>query len=223
MLELLVWLTRQPICFYVTPHNVEMIGKKSFLTLFLGVFLGATLAGYSLSRLFPYTFHGTILQAPSVAPEFTLTDHTGQPVSLSHFHGKLVVLFFGYTQCPDVCPTTLGVLAQALNLLGKKAADVQVLFVSVDPARDTPERISEYVTHFNPNFLGITGSPEEIAQTASLYGVYYEIQDEESPDIYWIDHTASMMVIDRDGHLKLVLPFGVTAEDVAADLRILLK
>ncbi len=202
---------------------VTVIGKQGFFTLFLGVFLGAAVAGYSLPRLLPYTFHGVILQAPSAAPEFTLTGHTGQPVSVSDFQGKLVVLFFGYTQCPDVCPMTLGVVTQALKLMGKQAAEIQVLFVSVDPARDTPERLSEYITHFNPNFLGLTGNPEEIAQTASLYGVYYEIQDEEAPNVYWIDHTASMMVIDRDGRLKLVLPFGVTAEDVAADLRMLLK
>lgn len=202
---------------------VKMIGTRGFLTLFFGIFLGAALAGYSLPRLLPYTFHGVILQAPSAAPEFTLTDHTGQPVNLSDFQGKLVVLFFGYTQCPDVCPMTMGVVAQAFERLGKQADEIQVLFISVDPARDTLERLSEYVTHFNPNFLGITGSPEALAQTASLYGVYYEIQDEEAPDVYWIDHTASMMVIDRDGRLKLVLPFGVTAEDVAADLRMLLK
>ncbi|GAB4579750.1 MAG: SCO family protein [Anaerolineales bacterium] len=199
------------------------MSKKNIFFLAVGVFLGAALAGYGLPRLFPYTFHGMVLQAPEPAPEFALTDQYHQPVSLKRFEGKLVILFFGYTSCPDVCPATLGVLSQAMQLLGQEAEAVQVLYISVDPARDTPERLAEYVTHFNPNFLGVTGTPEEIAQTAALYGVYYEIQEKEAEEIYWIDHTASLMVIDQQGRLKLVLPFGVSAEEVAADLRRLLR
>ncbi|HNB53416.1 MAG TPA: SCO family protein [Anaerolineales bacterium] len=163
------------------------------------------------------------MQAPELAPNFSLTDYTGSPTSLKRFDGKLIILYFGYTNCPDVCPASLGVLSQALKLLGKKADKVQVLFITVDPARDTAERLVTYLTHFNPNFIGLTGSPEEIAQVASLYGVYFEAQPSESKGIYWMDHTASTMVIDQEGRLKLVWPFGVTAEDVASDLRMLLK
>lgn len=200
-----------------------MISKKNFFILTIGVFLGAVLAGFLLTRFFPYTFHGVILQAPEQAPEFSLTDYTGTPTTLKRFDGKIVILYFGYTNCPDVCPASLGVLSQALKLLGKKADKVQVLFITVDPARDTAERLVTYLTHFNPNFIGLTGSLEEIAQVAALYGVYFEAQPSESEGIYWMDHTASTMVIDEEGRLKLVWPFGVTAEDVASDLRMLLK
>ncbi len=199
------------------------MSRKNLFILTVGVFLGATLAGFLLTRLFPYAFHGVILQAPELAPNFSLTDYTGSPTSLKRFDGKLIILYFGYTNCPDVCPASLGVLSQALKLLGKKADKVQVLFITVDPARDTAERLVTYLTHFNPNFIGLTGSPEEIAQVASLYGVYFEAQPSESKGIYWMDHTASTMVIDQEGRLKLVWPFGVTAEDVASDLRMLLK
>ena len=195
---------------------------KTILLLSVGVFCGAALAGIALPRLFPYTFHGTILQAPDTAPDFSLTTHTGQPASLRDFRGKLVVMFFGYTHCPDVCPATLGVTAKAMDLLGKKAEDIQVLFITVDPERDTPERLTEYITYFDPNFTGLTGTPEEIAQVAALYGVYYARQAAEGEG-YWLDHTASTLVIDRTGRLKLILPFGTSAEDMAADLRMLLK
>jgi len=199
------------------------MSKKSILLLTIGIFLGATIAGFTLTRLFPYTFHGTILQAPDTAPDFTLTAHTGQSASLRDFRGKLVIMFFGYTHCPDVCPATLGVTAKAMDLLGKKAEDVQVLFISFDPERDTPEKLAEYVTYFHPEFTGLTGTPEQIAQVAALYGVYYAKQDADSENDYWMDHTASILIIDRTGHLKLILPFGVNAKDMAADLRMLLK
>ena len=199
------------------------MNKKSILFLSIGIFLGAALAGFSLPRLFPYTFHGMILQAPEPAPAFTLTGNTGEPVSLNQYQGQLVILFFGYTNCPDVCPATMGTIANALTTLGEKAKEVQVLFITVDPARDTPERLTEYVTHFSPYITGLTGTSEQIAQTAALYGVYFEKQDGDSSNVYWMDHTASVMVIDQIGRLKLVFPFGVPAEDMAADLRMLLK
>ena len=199
------------------------MSKKNILILTIGIILGAALAGITLPRLFPYTFHGTILQAPDTAPDFSLTTHTGQSANLGDFRGKLVVMFFGYTHCPDVCPATLGVTAKAIDLLGKKAEDVQVLFISIDPVRDTPEKLAEYVTYFHSEFTGLTGTPEEIAQVAALYGVYYAKQEGASESEYWMDHTASVLTIDRTGHLKLILPFGVTAEDMAADLRMLMK
>ncbi|MCB9133899.1 MAG: SCO family protein [Anaerolineales bacterium] len=199
------------------------MSKKNLFLLTIGIFFGSALAGYTLQRFFPYTFHGLVLQEPKAAPEFLLTDHNGQLAKLSRFQGKIVILFFGYTNCPDVCPTTLSTLAKALSRLGKKASDVQVLFVSVDPTRDTQEQLAAYVTQFDPDFLGLTGNPGAIAQTAADYGIYYEVQPGESEDVYWIDHTSTIMVIDPRGRLRLVLPFGVSAEDVAADLQRLLK
>ena len=166
--------------------------------LLLGAFLIVGLVGWwGLPRLRPHVFHGMVMQSPDPAPDFTLTAHTGQPVSLSDFRGKLVLLYFGYTFCPDVCPTTLVELAKAVNLLGRKAEQVQVVMISVDPARDTPEKLAEYVTHFHPSFLGMTGTPDEIAAVAALYGIFYEKQEGTEATGYLVDHTATVTVISR--------------------------
>lgn len=176
-----------------------------------------------LSACAPYEFHGTILQSSTEAANFTLMSSNGQRVSLDDFRGKLVVLYFGYTFCPDVCPATLVEIAGAMNILGEDAKKVQAIMVSVDPERDTPEQLAEYVAHFDPNFLGVTGTPEEIAELATLYGIYYEKHEGSEASGYLIDHTATVMVIDQEGYLKLLLPFGTTAQDMADDLAYLLK
>lgn len=170
----------------------------------------------------PYAFHGTIIQSPEPAPDFTLRSASG-PVSVSDFRGDVVVLFFGYTFCPDVCPTTLADLAGAMRNLGDEADEVQVVFVSVDPARDTPERLAQYVTSFDPRFIGVTGTEDEIAAVAAVYGIFYEKHEGTPASGYLIDHTATAMVIDREGRLKLVLPFGIGPQDIAADLHELLN
>jgi protein SCO1/2 len=189
-----------------------LIAAITFLAL---VWIGA-------KALRPYTFHGTIIQSPEPAPPFTLESADG-PVSLGDFEGQVVVLFFGYTFCPDVCPTTLADLAGAMRLLGDEADDVQVIFVSVDPARDTPERLAEYVSSFDPRFIGVTGTESEIAAVAALYGIFYEAQEGTPASGYVVEHTATTMVIDRQGRLKLVLPFGTGPQDIAADLHELLN
>lgn len=166
----------------------------------------------------PYQYHGLLLDSPTTAPDVTLTDHNGQPVSLSDFRDQLVVLYFGYTFCPDVCPTTLGTVAQALEKLGAKAEDVQLVMISVDPERDTPPVLASYLSNFNPSFVGLTGTPEEIASAATPFGVFYEKHEGSAATGYLVDHTASLMVLDRDGRLRLVLPFGTPAEDIAEDL-----
>jgi protein SCO1/2 len=147
----------------------------------------------------------------------------GQRVSLDDFRGKLVVLYFGYTFCPDVCPATLVEIAGAMDILGEDAKDIQTIMISVDPERDTPEQLAEYVAHFDPNFLGVTGTEEEVAEIATLYGIFYEKHEGTVASGYLIDHTATTMVIDQDGYLKLLLPFGTTAQDMADDLAYLLK
>jgi protein SCO1/2 len=114
-------------------------------------------------------------------------------------------------------------IAGAMDILGKDASQVQTIMVSVDPERDTPEQLAEYVAHFDPNFLGVTGTPEEIAELATLYGIYYEKHEGSEASGYLIDHTATVMVIDQEGYLKLLLPFGTTAQDMADDLAYLLK
>ncbi len=170
----------------------------------------------------PHTFHGTVIQSPEPAPDFTLTAASG-PVTLSNFRGKVVLLYFGYTFCPDVCPTTLANAGRALRLLGDQADEVQLIMVSVDPERDTPEKLEEYVKHFDPSFIGVTGTPEEVARVAALYGIYYEKSEESVATGYLVNHTATLMVVDREGRLKLVFPFGVTAEEIADDLHYILR
>ena len=144
-------------------------------------------------------------------------------MSLKDFKDQLVLLYFGYTFCPDVCPTTLSELRKTMDLMGKKSDDVQVIMISVDPERDTPEMLADYVAHFHPAFLGVTGTPEEIAETATLYGIFYEAHEGTEATGYLVDHTATVMVIDKDGHLKLIFPFGTPAKDIADDLLHLLK
>ncbi len=171
----------------------------------------------------PYAFHGMVLQSPERATNFTLASHMGQPVSLSDFKGQVVLLYFGYTACPDVCPTTLAELREARQALGKRGDKVQVLMVTVDPERDTEAVLADYMTHFDPSFIGLTGTPEEIAEIATYYGVFYERQESESALGYLVDHTATVMVVDRDGYLRVIYPYGTSSEDIAADLDYMLK
>ena len=130
------------------------------------------LAGWKVgSYLRPHAYHGMVLQSPQTAPNFTLTDQHGQPVSLKDFRGKIVMLFFGYTTCPDVCPVTLSVVNKARESLGADAKDVQVVMVSVDPQRDTPEVMGEYVARYDPSFIGLTGAPDKIAEQTYVQGL----------------------------------------------------
>ena len=170
----------------------------------------------------PHTFHGTVIQSPETSYDFTLNGGNGD-VSLSDFRGKLVLIYFGYIFCPDICPATLGNVNQALKQIGSKAEDIQLIMVSLDPQRDTPEKLEQYVAHFNPTFIGITGTQEQVDTVTSLYGIFYEKKEGSEATSYLIDHTATLMVIDREGYLKLVFPFGVTADEIADDLKYMLR
>jgi len=168
-------------------------------------------------------FHGVVLPEPDKAPGFTLTAHTGEEVSLSSFEGQLVLLYFGYTYCPDACPATLAQLSRALKLLDQEQREqVQVLMVSVDPARDTSEVMADYMAHFDPTFLGLSGSESEIAAAAHDYGIFVQKQEGTAESGYLVDHTASVAVVDQDGYLPLVFKFNTPTEDIAADLESLL-
>jgi len=170
----------------------------------------------------PHTFHGTVIQSPDTSYNFTLNGINGD-VSLSDFRGKVVLIYFGYTFCPDICPGTLGNVAAALRDMGPKADDVQLIMVSLDPERDTPEKLAEYMGHFYPSFIGITGTKEQIDEVAALYGIYYQKAEGSNATKYLIDHTATLMVLDREGYLKLVFPFGVTSQEIADDLKYMLR
>lgn len=197
--------------------------KTTRLIFIVGVLAGiALVVAWGLPKLRPHTFYGTLLQSPDKAPGFTLDSVLGE-LSLEDFRGQVVMLYFGYTFCPDVCPATLAEVSNAMELLGKQAEDVQFIMISVDPLRDSVEKLDEYVSHFYPGFLGVTGSEDEIASLATLYGVFYEKHAGTEATGYLIDHTATVMVIDQDSHLKLIFPFGAPAAEMAEDIAYLLK
>lgn len=170
----------------------------------------------------PHTFHGTVIQSPEPSHDFTLNSANGA-VSLSDFRGKVVLLYFGYTFCPDICPATLANVGQALNQIGSKADEVQTIMISLDPQRDTPEKLADYTAHFHPSFIGVTGDQEQVDPVASLYGIFYQVNEGSEATGYLIDHTATLLVLDREGYLKLVFPFGVTADEIADDLKYILR
>lgn len=194
--------------------------------LLAGLLLGwLTIALLSGNFLFsPPNFHGTVMQSPEPVSDFTLANHDGQQVRLSDFYGKVVLLYFGYTFCPDVCPTTMAELSTALKKLSSEDREmVQVLMVTVDPDRDTPEVLRQYLSHFDPTFLGLTGTDEEIAAAASPFGIYYQKRDGTIETGYLVDHTATVAAIDQEGYLRLIYSFNTPGEDIAADLKHLVR
>ncbi|HLS54729.1 MAG TPA: SCO family protein [Zeimonas sp.] len=168
-------------------------------------------------------FRNTDVTGADFASDFALTGHDGKPRTLADFRGKVVVIFFGYTQCPDVCPTTLSELAEVMQKLGPDADRVQVLFVSVDPERDTQELLSQYVPAFDKRFLGLYGDAEATARTAKIFKVFYQKVPGKTASTYTVDHTAGSYVYDTHGKLRLFLKHGAGAEPIAEDLRQLLK
>ena len=189
---------------------------------FVGLLLVLLLSACSPSAPITSPFQGTDITGVDWGKELRLTDHHGQRRSLADFHGKVVVLFFGYTHCPDVCPTTLGELGITLKRLGPDASKVQVLFVTLDPARDTPAVLAQYVPSFNPSFLGLTGTDEEIAQAAKSFKVFYKKQDSDSKAGYTLDHSANTFVLDGQGRLRLMFGFGTGAAPLVHDIQQLL-
>lgn len=167
-------------------------------------------------------FVGTDVSGAGFGKDFLLTDHSGKPRRLTDFRGKVVALFFGYTHCPDVCPTTMADLAQAVKLLGERGKDVQVLFVTLDPERDTPQVLAKYVPSFNPGFLGLSGDAETTARTAQDFKVFFSKQVSNSRAGYLIDHSAGVYVFDKKGELRLFVNFGQKAKDIAHDLDLLI-
>ena len=155
--------------------------------------------------------------------ELNLTDHNGKPRTLEDFRGKVLVVFFGYTHCPDVCPTTLAELAQVARELGPDAARMQVLFVTVDPERDTPELLRRYVPAFNPGFLGLYGDTEATARAAKAFKIVYRKQPLDAPGRYTMDHSAGTYILDQAGRLRLFAQYGTGAPALLHDIRELLK
>ena len=199
-------------------RRILLVGLVCFLL------VGVVAAGVFLFSK-PAGFRGTMYAEPyPPAPEIELTRDTGNRLRLSEMRGNTVLLFFGYTSCPDVCPTTMAELKQALEKLGEEdAKQVQVLFVTVDPERDTPERVQEYVDHFNSNFIGLSGTESELADVWRDYGVFRETMEGTSAAGYLVNHTARVSMIDKDGNLRLSYAFNTPVDSIVHDLKLILN
>ena len=178
-----------------------------------------------VSAVQPHLYAGTVLRGDQPATPMTgMTLASGQSLDLAEYDDQLVLVYFGYTNCPDVCPTTLSTASAAISKIPTdRQDDVQLIMVSVDPTRDDVTSLQEYVEFFDPTFLGATGSLEDIDRVTSLYGVFYELGEGSAEDGYVVDHTATLMGIGTDGVLRVVWPPDISASDLSGDLDELLK
>ncbi len=168
-------------------------------------------------------FQSSDVTGSSFGRDFALTDHQGKPRALADYRGKAVVLFFGYTQCPDVCPTTLSTLAEAMKAMGPDADRVQVLFVTVDPDRDTQALLAQYVPAFDPRFVGLRGDADATERVAKEFKILYQKQPGPTPSTYTVDHSAGVFVFDPQGRLRLYVGHGRGPDVYVHDLRELLR
>jgi protein SCO1/2 len=169
------------------------------------------------------TFVSVDVTGADYAKNFELTDHNGQVRHLPDFSGKVVVVFFGYTQCPDVCPTSLSELAEVKKALGSDGDRLQVLFITVDPQRDTQEVLKSYMSNFDPSFLALHTTPEKLPELAKEYKIYFKRVDGQTATSYTMDHSAGSYVYDTKGQLRLFTRYGMGAKGLTEDIRLLLK
>ena len=179
--------------------------------------------GAQLISLAKASFKNTDVTGLDYAKDFALPDFNGKMRSLSDFKGKAVVVFFGYTQCPDVCPTTMAEMAAVMQQLGPLADKVQVLFITLDPERDTPELLAKYVPAFDSRFLGLVGDKEATDKVAKEFKVFYQKVPGKEPGSYTMDHTAGSYVFDPQGRIRLFVRHGQGAEPIVHDLKLLLS
>jgi protein SCO1/2 len=199
------------------------MNKRNALQLIAGSMavaaLGVGLAACSETK---QSFNAVDITGADYAKDFSLKDADGKVRSMADFKGKAVVLFFGYAQCPDVCPTTMTEMAQVKQQLGKDGDKLQVLFVTVDPARDTPEVMKAYMGAFDPNFIALIPTPDELAATAKDFKVYYKKVDGKTPTSYSMDHSAASFIYDPQGRLRLYARYGAGVPSMVSDLKTLL-
>jgi len=197
--------------------KIFWVGAISFLV------VAITVLGYMVFAK-PSDFRGTAYSEPyPIAPKIDLKQANGKSFHLSDQQGRIVLIFFGYTSCPDVCPTTLAELNVALGKLGDKSKNIQVVFISVDPQRDTPEKIQNYVERFNSSFVGLSGSLEELQPIWQGYGIFREVAQGGTATNYVINHTARITLIDARGNLRLSYGFQTPPEAIVNDIDILLS
>ena len=163
---------------------------------------------------------GIIIGAPQIGGEFTLTNHNGEIVTHKDFNGKLMLVFFGYTFCPDVCPTEMTVFVNVVQGLGAAAKEITPVFITVDPKRDTPEVMNEFVQAFHPSIVGLTGTEEQINKVKKAYRAYGQaVNDKEDPEFYLVDHTSFTYLMDKDGTLATVFSYGTSPEEIIAKIK----
>ena len=170
----------------------------------------------------PAGFQSVDITGANYAQGFNLVDTEGTARTIADFKGKVVVVFFGFAQCPDVCPTTLADMAEVRKRLGRDGERVQVVFITVDPARDTPQVLSAYMRNFDPSFVALTGTAEQIEKTAKDFKVYFAKAPGKTATTYSIDHTAASYVFDREGNVRLFVRYGQPVDAVVSDLKRLL-
>jgi protein SCO1 len=170
-----------------------------------------------------FTFASVDITGADYAKDFSLPDHNGQVRSIKDFAGKVVVMFFGYTQCPDVCPTSMAELAEVKKLLGADGAKLQALFVTVDPERDTPAVLKQYMTNFDPSFLALVPAAKDLPDLAKAFRIHYKKVDGKTPTSYTMDHSAGSYVYDTQGRVRLFTRYGMGAQKLAGDVAQLLK
>ncbi len=197
---------------------------KCRLWLYLGLVIAAlALGACHLDSPKNYTFHGTVLEPAESAPDFTLTDDHGQPFQLKTQQGKVVLLYFGYTRCPDVCPLTLGKLAQVRQALGPDAGPVEVVFITVDPERDTAQVLQDYMARFDPTFVGLRGTWPELDPVVKSYGVTAQKLDlATGTPLGQVEHSSYIYVIDRAGRWRVLFSQDASVADIGADVGFLL-
>ena len=196
-------------------RNALIAASASLLTLGLG-----GLAACSETKL---QLKGVDMTGADYAKDFQLTDHNGQTRTLKDFHGKLVIIFFGYTQCPDVCPTSMAELAEVKKLLGKDGDKLQGIFVTVDPERDTTELLKAYMANFDSTFLALRPTPDQLVALAKDFKIYYKRVDGNTPTSYTMDHSAGSYTYDTEGRLRIYNRYGMGAQAMADDAKVLLK
>jgi protein SCO1/2 len=194
---------------------------KTVLSRWFVAFVGAVWA-FTLTACSPPTFKAVDITGAAYAQNFSLNAAGGGRRTLADFRGKVVVVFFGFTQCPDVCPTTLSDLAEVRKRLGADGERLQVVFITIDPERDTAALLSEYVPGFDPSFIGLYGTAEETAMTAKEFKVFYQKVPGKTATSYTMDHTAGAYVFDKDGRVRLFIRHGASVDEITADLRQLL-
>ena len=194
---------------------MNVVLTRNRLVLPLALLIALLLTGCS-----PHQFNGTVLETPTPAFAFEGTNYTGEPFRLSDQQGKVVVIFFGYTFCPDICPLTLANLKQVADQLGEKAQDLAVVFITVDPERDTVERLAPYVTAFSPDFYGVRLEGQMYEATKKAYGVFAEKSKVATSDAnnYFVDHTGGVYIIDKNGDWRELFGHDATVEALLPDI-----